>query len=195
MMPNDKNKDKSKTPRPWDHEIRTSPSTDTDNGGGLTAYCTCGDYTEAYPAETDVLVIATRSSSHYRIHPREPVAIAQVGNGNVIAVMEVPGTGDDAKVHMSIAVPAEIWDDSARLNDFLGPIGSPVHFATVQERQESEHGGFHVIPVPMTHLGNIRITREEGEIGDTLPGSLIDFLKSMAPPATTKDTTNEEQED
>jgi len=123
------------TEKPWDHKILVDPGT------GLTVRCTCDDYQRTYPEGTDFLRVANDNMHHLNTHPEPPVAAVQVGSGDFLLVMSVPGTSKSKKVHMTIAVPEAVFGDNAALARHLGPIGSKAHFE-LYEHQMGHHDLF-----------------------------------------------------
>jgi len=155
--------------RPWDHHIQVKPhipdfvqdeETWHFHPGGpmnLVATCTCGDYRQEHAAETDPLDIAIKARDHIQKHPMDPKSIVQLGDGTVLLVMAVPGNdeGGEEEVHMTISVPLAVWEDPKKLDEFLGPIGSPMHFRMARQRQNiiSHASGSHgVSVVPLVRL-------------------------------------------
>lgn len=169
-------------PRPWDNRIALTVDFDQIGGGGglamirrpvLVARCTCGGYRESFPVDTDPVGIVAHARPHMDFHPLRPVSMAQLANGDVALVMAVPGTGEEKTVHMTITVTEEIWEDSKRLAEHLGPIGSPIHFSASAERQareerEAHENGHHLRSFPLIPIA-------PGEIQ-----GLLDRLRAQA---------------
>jgi hypothetical protein len=191
-------------PRPWDHKVVVSTSTEILFGGenpdtGMTgrfvlvARCTCGGYEDQYPTATDLVDIAHGAAPHMNAHPAEPVSIAQLGNGDVAIVMAVPGASADpesAPAHMTITVPAAVWDDPAALAEHIGPIGSRMHFDT---RHNQIPDGFRLIgevALPL-RIDDMFRQMELIDLSDTVPapGSLTGFLNSESGHFTQPDSS------
>lgn len=171
-------------PKPWNNKISIDISTEQLGGEQpdhamilrqiLVASCTCGDYKEAFPGDTDLVGILARAQPHMDSHPMEPQSMCQLGNGDVAMVFAVPGLGEEKTVHMTITVTEEVWNDSVQLAKHIGLIGSPTHFQAEEDRRalEARHQRghehyFHAIPVEPHQIQGIldQLRAQAGDAG------------------------------
>lgn len=162
---NSNSNSKKPMPKPWEHKISLAVdriTSDIDDESvevrGLIARCSCGDFEFPFPENSASDVISGHIEPHFDTHPLAPLSIAETGGHNIVLVMAVPGPTEDP-VHMSVSVPKQIWEDGAALGQYLGMIGSPVHFRSEKQRRgfydRANADGFHVVEMPLPKIGGI----------------------------------------
>lgn len=158
--------------KPWEHSIKMELDREENLDGtvdvmGMKAVCTCGDFSFSFAEGVDPGEMLDRTQPHIESHPLPPLSIATLGDESLVLVMAVPGP--EGPVHMSIGVSREIFEDSHRLSEYIGTIGSPLHFQISEQREKIRQSmkdiGFGSIQMPFGASGldrALEMLREQG---------------------------------
>lgn len=182
-------------PKPWEHRASLYVDYEVilEDGGdgrseiaGLTASCSCGDFTQKFHIGVDPNEVLDKITPHMESHPLPPQSVAVLGDDSLVLVMAVPGP-EGKPVHMSIGVSREIYDDGRKLSNYLGTIGSPLHFQITEQREKIHSSmksmGFTSIPMPQGVNGIERVVemlrglgQEVDKIGQVSPDGSVNYI-------------------